>query len=73
MIQRLADQIPMMIQYFLLQEAAQVLCNEMLGLVEGVDLDKALCEGEDYSSQRKNLADRIQRLSKAQEKLSGFI
>ncbi|XP_041950785.1 interferon-induced GTP-binding protein Mx1-like [Alosa sapidissima] len=72
-IQRLADQIPMPIQFFLLKESARVLCSEMLGLIEGVDVDKALCEGSDCSRRRNNLQGRIERLSLAQEKLSRFL
>ncbi|XP_076129164.1 interferon-induced GTP-binding protein Mx1-like isoform X1 [Alosa pseudoharengus] len=72
-IQRLSDQIPMLIQFFLLKESARVLCSEMLGLIEGVDVDKALCEGSDCSRRRNDLQGRIERLSLAQEKLSHFL
>ncbi|XP_062406668.1 interferon-induced GTP-binding protein Mx2-like isoform X2 [Sardina pilchardus] len=72
-IQRLADQIPMLIRFFLLKESARVLCSEMLGLIEGVDLEKALCESSDGSRNRHDLLSRIERLSEAQEKLSRFI
>ncbi|XP_012691021.2 myxovirus (influenza virus) resistance G isoform X2 [Clupea harengus] len=72
-IQRLADQIPMLIQFFLLKESARVLSSEMLGLMEGVDVDKALCEGSDCSRRRNDLQSRIERLSLAQEKLSHFL
>ncbi|KAL2082618.1 hypothetical protein ACEWY4_022436 [Coilia grayii] len=65
-IQRLADQIPMLIQFFLLKESAQVLCEEMLGLINGVDLDKALCENSDAGCRRNNLQSRIEHLSLAQ-------
>ncbi|XP_076129159.1 interferon-induced GTP-binding protein Mx2-like isoform X3 [Alosa pseudoharengus] len=72
-IQRLADQIPMLIQFFLLKQSARVLCTEMLSLIEGVDLDKALCEGSDAGRRRNELQSRIERLSLAQEKLSHFL
>ncbi|XP_062406578.1 interferon-induced GTP-binding protein Mx2-like isoform X2 [Sardina pilchardus] len=72
-IQRLADQIPMLIRFFLLKESARVLCSEMLGLIEGVDVDKALCEVSDCSRRRNDLQSRIERLSQAQEKLSHFL
>ncbi|XP_063079769.1 interferon-induced GTP-binding protein Mx1-like [Engraulis encrasicolus] len=72
-IQRLADQIPMLIQFFLLKESARVLCQEMLSLIDGVDLDKALCENSDAGRRRNDLQSRIERLSLAQEKLSHFI
>ncbi|KAL2082621.1 hypothetical protein ACEWY4_022439 [Coilia grayii] len=72
-IQRLADQIPMLIQFFLLKESARVLCGEMLSLIDGVDLDKALCENSDAGRRRNDLQNRIERLNLAQEKLSHFI
>ncbi|KAG5277349.1 hypothetical protein AALO_G00116520 [Alosa alosa] len=72
-IQRLADQIPMLIRFFLLKQSARFLCSEMLSLMEGVDLEKALCESSDGSRHRHDLKSRIERLSLAQEKLSRFL
>ncbi|XP_041950663.1 interferon-induced GTP-binding protein Mx2-like isoform X2 [Alosa sapidissima] len=72
-IQRLADQIPMLIRFFLLKQSARFLCSEMLSLMEGVDLKKALCESSDGSRHRHDLKSRIERLSLAQEKLSRFL
>ncbi|XP_048105780.1 interferon-induced GTP-binding protein Mx1-like [Alosa alosa] len=69
-IQRLADQVPMLIQLFLLKESARLLCTEMLSLIDGVDLEKALSEGSDIGRRRNELQSRIERLSLAQEKLS---
>ncbi|XP_062406674.1 interferon-induced GTP-binding protein Mx-like isoform X2 [Sardina pilchardus] len=69
-IQRLADQVPMLIQLFLLKQSAQLLCTEMLSLIDGVDLDKVLSEGSDAGRRRNELQSRIERLSLAQEKLS---
>ncbi|XP_048105775.1 interferon-induced GTP-binding protein Mx1-like isoform X4 [Alosa alosa] len=73
MIQRQADQIPMLIQYFLLKKSAEMLCTEMLSLTDGVDVDKALSEVSDSTRRRKDLQGRVERLSEAQDKLSHFL
>ncbi|XP_076127748.1 interferon-induced GTP-binding protein Mx1-like isoform X3 [Alosa pseudoharengus] len=73
MIQRQADQIPMLIQYFLLKKSAEMLCTEMLSLTDGVDVEKALSEVSDSSRRRKDLQGRVERLSEAQDKLSHFL
>ncbi|XP_041950632.1 interferon-induced GTP-binding protein Mx1-like isoform X3 [Alosa sapidissima] len=73
MIQRQADQIPMLIQYFLLKKSAEMLCTEMLSLTDGVDVDKALSEVSDSSRRRSDLQGRVERLSEAQDKLSHFL
>ncbi|KAM9454799.1 interferon-induced GTP-binding protein Mx1-like [Clarias gariepinus] len=72
-VQRLADQVPMLIQYFMLKESAQMLCSEMLVLMDGANVDDALREESDVSRNRTNLQNRMDRLTLAQEKLSNFV
>ncbi|KAG9333421.1 hypothetical protein JZ751_012681, partial [Albula glossodonta] len=73
MAQRLADQVPMLIQVFMLHEAAQLLCVEMLNLMDGGDVREILHEDSDVSRKRIELQSRLERLSKAQERLSRFL
>ncbi|KAI4877136.1 hypothetical protein NFI96_026490 [Prochilodus magdalenae] len=72
-VQRLADQVPMLIRYFMLKESAQLLCREMLGLMDGANITEVLREESEVSRRRVNTQNRLDRLSIAQEKLSNFI
>lgn len=63
----------MLIRYFMLKESAQVLCSEMLALMDGANVADALREESDVSRRRIDLQNRIDRLGLAQEKLSNFI
>uniref|UniRef100_A0AAR2LJS0 Uncharacterized protein n=1 Tax=Pygocentrus nattereri TaxID=42514 RepID=A0AAR2LJS0_PYGNA len=72
-VQRLADQVPMLIRYFMLKESAQLLCSEMLGLMDGANVAEVLREESDVSRRRINMQNRMDRLTIAQEKLSNFI
>ncbi|XP_066516308.1 interferon-induced GTP-binding protein Mx1-like [Hoplias malabaricus] len=71
-VQRLADQVPMLIRYFMLKESAHLLCREMLGLLDGANVAEALREESDVSRRRVNVQNRVDRLTLAQEKLSNF-
>ncbi|KAG9333422.1 hypothetical protein JZ751_012682 [Albula glossodonta] len=71
--QRLADQVPMLIQVFMLHEAAKLLRVEMLNLMDGGDVREILHEDSDVSRKRIELQSRLERLSKAQERLSRFL
>ncbi|KAI1899079.1 hypothetical protein AGOR_G00057790 [Albula goreensis] len=71
--QRLADQVPMLIQVFMLHEAAKLLCVEMLNLMDGGDVREILHEDSDVSRKHIELQSRLERLSKAQERLSRFL
>ncbi|KAK3510826.1 hypothetical protein QTP70_022769 [Hemibagrus guttatus] len=71
--QRLADQVPMLIRYFMLKESAQLLCSEMLGLMDGANVADALREESDISRHRIDMQNRVDRLTLAQEKLSNFV
>ncbi|KAG7315747.1 hypothetical protein KOW79_020613 [Hemibagrus wyckioides] len=72
-VQRLADQVPMLIRYFMLKESAQLLCSEMLGLMDGANVAEALREDSDISRRRIDMQTRVDRLTLAQEKLSNFL
>ncbi|KAM9454346.1 interferon-induced GTP-binding protein Mx2-like [Clarias gariepinus] len=72
-VQRLADQVPMLIRYFMLKESAQQLCSEMLCLMDGVNVADALREETEISRRRVDIQNRTDRLTLAQEKLSNFV
>ncbi|XP_036413419.1 interferon-induced GTP-binding protein Mx2-like isoform X2 [Colossoma macropomum] len=72
-VQRLADQVPMLIRYFMLKESAQLLCSEMLGLMDGANVAEVLREESEVSRRRVNMQNRMERLTIAQEKLSNFV
>ncbi|KAG9333419.1 hypothetical protein JZ751_012679 [Albula glossodonta] len=72
-VQRLADQVPMLIQAFMLKEAAQLLRVEMLNLTDSGEVREILHEDSDVSRKRIELQSRLERLSKAQERLSRFL
>ncbi|XP_017313300.1 interferon-induced GTP-binding protein Mx2 [Ictalurus punctatus] len=72
-VQRLADQVPMLIRYFMLKESAQLLCSEILGLVDGTNVADALHEESDVSRRRIDIQKRMDRLSLAQDKLRNFV
>ncbi|KAM9454347.1 interferon-induced GTP-binding protein Mx3-like [Clarias gariepinus] len=72
-VQRLADQVPMLIRYFMLKESAQLLCSEMLCLMDGANVAEALREETEISRRRVDIQNRTDRLTLAQEKLSNFV
>uniref|UniRef100_A0A8C1PP30 Uncharacterized protein n=1 Tax=Cyprinus carpio TaxID=7962 RepID=A0A8C1PP30_CYPCA len=70
---RLADQIPMVIRYLLLQEAALELQRNMLQLLQDKDeVDNLLKEDYDIGLKRENLLSRQNRLMKARSLLFTF-
>ncbi|KAL4657023.1 interferon-induced GTP-binding protein Mx3-like [Arapaima gigas] len=71
-VQRLADQVPMLIRYFMLKESAQILCTEMLKLIDGGNVDEILREESEFSRKKADMQNRVERLSAAQEKLNNF-
>ncbi|XP_076838526.1 interferon-induced GTP-binding protein Mx3-like [Brachyhypopomus gauderio] len=72
-VQRLADQVPMLIRYFMLKESVQLLCSEMLALMDGANVMEVLREESDSSRHRVDMQNRVDRLTIAQEKLSNFV
>ncbi|KAK9952344.1 hypothetical protein ABG768_018189 [Culter alburnus] len=71
-VQQMADQLPMMISFFMLKETAQLLYTDMLSLLEKPDVRDLLFEDSDVSKRRKELRARLKRLSTAQEAISTF-
>lgn len=71
--QRLADQIPLMIRYHMLQEFAIQLQREMLQLLqERETFEFLLKEDFDVGTQRVNLQNRLKRLTEARSYLVKF-
>lgn len=70
--QRLADQIPLMIRYHMLQEFAIRLRREMLQLLQERDFKFLLKEDCDVGTKRVNLQSRVKRLTQARSYLAKF-
>ncbi|XP_072238758.1 interferon-induced GTP-binding protein Mx-like [Leuresthes tenuis] len=71
--QRLADQIPLMIHYYMLQESATQLQREMLQMLQDKEkMESLLQEDGGIKSNRVHLQNSIRRLSKARIILSEF-
>lgn len=72
-MQRLADQLPIMISFFILKQTAQLLSTDILGLLDGANVSELLFENSDVSKRRKDLRTRLDRLTAAQAALNEFI
>ncbi len=72
MVQRMADQLPMMITFYMLQETAQVLTIDTMKLLEKPDVHELLSEDSDVSRRRKDLRARLNRLTSAAKAISNF-
>ncbi|KAG7463694.1 hypothetical protein MATL_G00179330 [Megalops atlanticus] len=72
-VQRLADQVPMLIRLFLLKESAKLLCREMLNLMDGGNVNEILREESEVSRRRVDMQNRVERLTLAQTKLGNFL
>ncbi|XP_042571677.1 interferon-induced GTP-binding protein Mx-like isoform X2 [Cyprinus carpio] len=72
-VQRMADQLPMMITLFMLKETAEVLSTDILGLLDGANVSELLFEDSDVSKRRKDLRDHLDRLTAALAALTEFI
>uniref|UniRef100_A0A8C8HUW9 Uncharacterized protein n=1 Tax=Oncorhynchus tshawytscha TaxID=74940 RepID=A0A8C8HUW9_ONCTS len=71
--QRLADQIPMVIRYLVLQESASQLQREMLQMLQEKDnIEQLLKEDFDIGSKRAALQNKLKRLMKARSYLVEF-
>ncbi|CAM4734642.1 unnamed protein product [Leuciscus chuanchicus] len=71
-VQRMADQLPMMISFFMLKQTAQLLSTDMLSLLDGADVDELLFEDSEVGTRRRYLQARLDRLTATQELLSDF-
>ncbi|XP_067292370.1 myxovirus (influenza virus) resistance G [Pseudorasbora parva] len=72
-VQRMADQLPMMISFFMLKQTAKDLSTSMLSLLDGANVSELLFEDSDVGKQRRNLQARLERLSIGQEKINTFM
>ncbi|XP_060689801.1 interferon-induced GTP-binding protein Mx1-like [Hemiscyllium ocellatum] len=70
--ERLANQVPLIISYYILQEFAAKLQIEMLQLIQKDQIDEYLHEETDVADKRKTLRSRQQRLAQAHDHLSKF-
>ncbi|KAM8976976.1 interferon-induced GTP-binding protein Mx1 [Pelodytes ibericus] len=70
---RLANQVPLIIQYYILHEFARHLDTKMTHLIQDPQkLDSMLAERQDLSRLRSNLKEKIERLSAARRRLARF-
>ncbi|XP_027012325.2 interferon-induced GTP-binding protein Mx2-like [Tachysurus fulvidraco] len=70
---RLADQVPLVIRYMVVQESAEQLQREMIQLIKDkVNVDELLKEDHDITSKRNNLKSRQKRLRDALNYLADF-
>ncbi|KAF4095120.1 hypothetical protein G5714_024198 [Onychostoma macrolepis] len=51
-VQRMSDQLPMMISFFMLKETAQLLSIDMLSLLDGANVSELLFENSDVAPQK---------------------
>ncbi|XP_048014344.1 interferon-induced GTP-binding protein Mx-like [Megalobrama amblycephala] len=71
-VQRMADQLPMMISLFMLKQTAQLLYTDMLSLLDGENVCELLFENSEVSRRRRDLQDRMDRLSIGQKVMNSF-
>uniref|UniRef100_A0A673G327 Interferon-induced GTP-binding protein Mx3-like n=1 Tax=Sinocyclocheilus rhinocerous TaxID=307959 RepID=A0A673G327_9TELE len=69
-VQRMADQLPLMITFYMLQETAQLLTIDTMKLLEKPDVHELLSEDSDVSKRRKDLRARLNRLTSATKSIS---
>ncbi|RXN19639.1 interferon-induced GTP-binding Mx3-like protein [Labeo rohita] len=71
-VQRMADQLPLMITFYMLQETAQLLSTDIMKLLEKPDVHELLSENSDVSRRRKELRASLNRLTAASEEITKF-
>uniref|UniRef100_A0A8C1NT96 Uncharacterized protein n=1 Tax=Cyprinus carpio TaxID=7962 RepID=A0A8C1NT96_CYPCA len=64
-VQRMADQLPLMINFYMLQETAQLVTTDIMKLLEKPDVHDLLSEDSDVSKRRNDLRARLNRLTSA--------
>uniref|UniRef100_A0A672SHB0 Interferon-induced GTP-binding protein Mx3-like n=1 Tax=Sinocyclocheilus grahami TaxID=75366 RepID=A0A672SHB0_SINGR len=72
-VQRMSDQLPMMITLFMLKQTAHLLSIDMLSLLDGANVSELLFEDSDVGKKRRDLHARLDRMRIGQEKISNFI
>uniref|UniRef100_A0A8C2HU40 Uncharacterized protein n=1 Tax=Cyprinus carpio TaxID=7962 RepID=A0A8C2HU40_CYPCA len=71
-VQRMADQLPLMINFYMLQETAQLLTTDIMKLLEKPDVHDLLSEDSDVSKRRNDLRARLNRLTSATKAINNF-
>ncbi|XP_073687463.1 interferon-induced GTP-binding protein Mx3-like [Garra rufa] len=71
-VQRMADQLPLMVTFYMLQETAQLLSTNVMKLLEKPDVHELLSENSDVSRRRKDLRARLKRMTAAEAAISNF-
>ncbi|CAB1329153.1 unnamed protein product [Coregonus sp. 'balchen'] len=71
-VQRLADQVPMLIRYFILKQSAKIVCSEMLDLLHRDNTDDVLQEDLEIGHYRAKLQAQADRLLLANDKVSSL-
>uniref|UniRef100_A0A673J1A6 Interferon-induced GTP-binding protein Mx3-like n=1 Tax=Sinocyclocheilus rhinocerous TaxID=307959 RepID=A0A673J1A6_9TELE len=61
-VQRMADQLPMMITLFMLKQTAHLLSIDMLSLLDGANVSELLFEDSDVGKKRRDLHARLDRM-----------
>ncbi|XP_058623273.1 interferon-induced GTP-binding protein Mx2-like, partial [Onychostoma macrolepis] len=72
-VQRLADQLPLMISFYMLEETARLLSIDIMKLLENPDVHELLSEDSDVSRRRSDLRARRTRLTSAAKEISNFL
>uniref|UniRef100_W5L8S6 Myxovirus (influenza virus) resistance F n=1 Tax=Astyanax mexicanus TaxID=7994 RepID=W5L8S6_ASTMX len=67
--QRLSDYLPMLLQLFMLKDAAKMLRDQMMDLRNGADVMKLLSEGSEKGRKKAELFQHLQRLKEAQSRI----
>lgn len=73
MVKRMSDQVPMLAQYFMLKEASELICTDMLTLLNEADAREMLSEDSDVSRRRTEQQSRLERLTMAREEMNKLI
>ncbi|XP_071210504.1 interferon-induced GTP-binding protein Mx-like [Salvelinus alpinus] len=71
-VQRLADQVPMLIRYFILKQSAKIVCCEMVDLLHRENIDNILQEVSEIGEHRAKLQAQVDRLKLANDKISSL-
>ncbi|XP_073688251.1 interferon-induced GTP-binding protein Mx2-like [Garra rufa] len=72
-VQRLADQLPLMISFYVLDETARLLSIDILKLLDKQNVRELLFEASDVSRRRSELRARLTRLTSAKEAITNFL
>ncbi|XP_043084713.1 interferon-induced GTP-binding protein Mx3-like isoform X2 [Puntigrus tetrazona] len=71
-LQRLSDQVPLMIIYYMFEETARMLCVHVMKLLDNPDVYELLSEDSEVSRRRSELRARQIRLTSAAKVISSF-